>query len=108
MFCQLSGINAILYYLKDIFAMAGATGISGDLQAIVVRAVNLVGTPAAMLMVDRVGRRKLLLSGTAGLVLCLAGVPVIFLRHKYMNLLLWCHIGHPSCALRFRRAPLSG
>lgn len=97
MFCQLSGINAILYYLNDIFATAGATRISGDLQAVVVGAVNLVGTLAAMSIIDRVGRRKLLLTGTAGLVVCLAAVSAIFYTHKHMNLLVWCLIAYILC-----------
>ncbi|MGB9148606.1 MAG: sugar porter family MFS transporter [Acidobacteriaceae bacterium] len=97
MFCQLSGINAILYYLNDIFATAGATKISGDLQAVVVGAVNLVGTLAAMSIIDRVGRRKLLLTGTAGLVVCLAAVSAIFMTHKHMNWLVWCLIAYILC-----------
>ncbi|HEV2325291.1 MAG TPA: sugar porter family MFS transporter [Terracidiphilus sp.] len=97
MFCQLSGINAILYYLNDIFALAGATKISGDLQAVAVGAMNLVGTLAAMSIIDRVGRRKLLLTGTAGLVGCLAGVSAIFLTHRHMDWLLWFLIAYIFC-----------
>lgn len=97
MFCQLSGINAILYYLNDIFALAGATKISGDVQAIVVGAMNLVGTLAAMSIIDRVGRRKLLLTGTVGLVGCLAGISAIFLTHRHMNWLLWFLIAYILC-----------
>ncbi len=63
MFCQLSGINAILYYLNDIFALAGATKVSGALQAVAVGATNLVATLAAMSVIDQFGRRKLLLAG---------------------------------------------
>ena len=44
MFNQLSGINAILYYLNDIFAKAGFTKVSGDLQAVAVGATNLMFT----------------------------------------------------------------
>ena len=97
MFCQLSGINAILYYLNDIFALAGATKISGDVQAIVVGAMNLVGTLAAMSIIDRVGRRKLLLTGTVGLVGCLAGIATIFLTHRHMDWLLWFLIAYILC-----------
>ena len=66
MFCQLSGINAILYYLNDIFALAGATKVSGALQAVAVGATNLVATLAAMSVIDLFGRRKLLLTGLRG------------------------------------------
>src|SRR6185437_11464116 len=74
MFCQLSGINAILYYLNDIFAMAGASKISGDLQAVAVGATNLVATLLAMTVIDRFGRKKLLLVGTVGLTICLSAI----------------------------------
>ena len=48
MFSQLTGINAVLYYLNDIFAFAGASRISANLQAIAVGATNLVATLLAM------------------------------------------------------------
>ena len=59
-FNQLSGINAILYYLNDIFAQAGFSRVSGDIQAVadwrhqpycgcVVRAMSII---------DRVGREN--------------------------------------------------
>jgi sugar porter (SP) family MFS transporter len=74
MFCQLSGINAVLYYLNDIFSLAGATKVSGALQAVAVGATNLVATLVAMSVIDQFGRRKLLLTGTAGLTVCLSAV----------------------------------
>ena len=97
MFCQLSGINAILYYLNDIFAMAGATGVSGNLQAVAVGAMNLVGTLAAMSIIDKVGRRKLLLTGTVGLVICLLGIAEIFITHQHMNWLVWLLMAYIAC-----------
>ncbi len=89
MFCQLSGINAILYYLNDIFALAGASKVSGDLQAVAVGAANLVATLLAMSVIDKVGRKKLLLFGTAGLALCLSAVSYVFLTHKHLDWLVW-------------------
>ena len=88
MFCQLSGINAILYYLNDIFALAGASKVSGDLQAVAVGAANLVATLLAMSVIDKVGRKKLLLFGTAGLALCLSAVAYVFLTHKHLDWLV--------------------
>lgn len=44
MFNQLSGINAVLYYLNDIFARAGFSKFSGDLQAVAIGATNLIFT----------------------------------------------------------------
>ena len=97
MFCQLSGINAILYYLNDIFALAGANKMSGNLQAVAVGAMNLVATLAAMAVIDRIGRKKLLLIGTSGLVLCLAGVSAIFLTHRHMDWLVWLLMAYIAC-----------
>lgn len=89
MFCQLSGINAILYYLNDIFAMAGASKVSGNLQAVAVGAANLIATLLAMSVIDKFGRKKLLLFGTAGLALCLSVVSYVFLTHKHLDWLVW-------------------
>jgi sugar porter (SP) family MFS transporter len=77
MFCQLSGINAVLYYLNDIFTLAGATKVSGALQAVAVGATNLVATLAAMSVIDQFGRKKLLLIGTVGLAICLTAVAYV-------------------------------
>jgi MFS transporter, SP family, arabinose:H+ symporter len=94
MFNQLSGINAILYYLNDIFARAGFSKVSGDLQAVAIGATNLLFTLLAMSIIDRVGRKKLLLIGSVGTAICLAGVAYIFLAHQYDRFLVWLLIGY--------------
>src|SRR5206468_2242690 len=66
MFNQLSGINAILYYLNDIFAYAGFSKVSGDLEPVVIGATNLILTAIAMSVIDRIGRQTLLLIGSGG------------------------------------------
>ena len=60
MFNQLSGINAILYYLNDIFAYAGFNKVSSDLQAVAIGATNLMFTMLAMSVIDRLGRKTLI------------------------------------------------
>jgi len=90
MFNQLSGINAVLYYLNDIFAKAGFTKVSSDLQAVAVGATNLLFTIIAMSIIDKVGRRKLLLIGAIGTALAQAGVAAIFFAGTHQNLLVWC------------------
>jgi len=95
MFNQLSGINAILYYLNQIFAQAGFNKVSSDLQAVAIGATNLVFTMIAMTLIDRIGRKKLLLTGAVGTALCLAGVAYVFLSHSHENILvalLVCYI----------------
>ncbi|HEY1725889.1 MAG TPA: sugar porter family MFS transporter [Steroidobacteraceae bacterium] len=88
MFNQLSGINAILYYLGDIFSAAGFSGMSADLQSIAVGATNLIATLIAMTLIDRVGRRMLLLIGAIGTALAQAGVAVVMALSSGRALLL--------------------
>ncbi len=88
-FNQLAGINAILYYLNNIFASAGFTQMSGDLQAIAIGATNLVFTLLGMTLIDRLGRKTLLLIGAAGTAACLAGVAYVFLTNSHQSALLW-------------------
>lgn len=94
LFNQLAGINAILYYLNDIFARAGFSKVSSDLQAVAIGATNLVFTMIAMSLIDRVGRKMLLLIGSVGTASCLAGVAWIFLTHHHEELLVWLLIGY--------------
>jgi len=89
MFNQLSGINAILYYLNDIFERAGFSRVSSDMQAVIIGLTNLIFTMIGMSMIDRVGRKKLLLTGAVGTGLCLAGVASIFATGLHGELLLW-------------------
>jgi SP family arabinose:H+ symporter-like MFS transporter len=94
MFNQLSGINAILYYLNDIFAAAGYSKISGDLQAVAIGAMNLVATLFGMTLIDKLGRKTLLLVGSVGTALCLAGVAEIFYTQTHQNYLLWLLVAY--------------
>ncbi|HEX8764813.1 MAG TPA: sugar porter family MFS transporter, partial [Candidatus Acidoferrum sp.] len=93
MFNQLSGINAILYYLNSIFAFAGFSKVSSDLQSVAVGATNLVFTVIAMSVIDKLGRKTLLLVGSVGTCLSLAGVAGIFLTNRHEDLLVWMLIG---------------
>jgi sugar porter (SP) family MFS transporter len=82
-FNQLSGINAILYYLPDIFMHAGFNKVSSNLQSVAIGATNLIFTVVAMSLIDKIGRKILLLIGAAGTASCLAGVAAIFLTHRH-------------------------
>jgi len=93
MFNQLSGINAVLYYLNDIFRQAGFSKVSGDLQAVAIGATNLLFTILAMSVIDRIGRRTMLLVGSVGTAVSLAGVAAIFAMHSHQNLLVWLLVG---------------
>jgi len=94
MFNQLSGINAILYYLNYIFEKAGFSKVSGDLQAVAVGSMNLVATLLAMTVIDKIGRKPLLLIGSVGTALCLFGVSAIFFSNQHQAALVWLLVAY--------------
>ncbi len=94
MFNQLAGINAILYYLNDIFAHAGFGKLSSGLQAVAVGATNLLFTMIGMAVIDKVGRKVLLLIGAVGTAVCLGGVSAIFAMGRYQHFLLWLLVAY--------------
>jgi sugar porter (SP) family MFS transporter len=96
MFNQLSGINAILYYLNDIFAAAGFSKISGELQSVAIGGMNLAATLSAMTVIDRIGRKTLLLIGSVGTAACLAGVARVFFTQSHQSYLLWLLVAYIS------------
>ncbi|MGA9245481.1 MAG: sugar porter family MFS transporter, partial [Silvibacterium sp.] len=93
MFNQLSGINAILYYVNDIFAAGGFSSLSADKQAVIIGGMNLVATLLAMSVIDKLGRKTLLLIGSVGTAVCLAGVAAIFLSNSHQSDLVWLLVG---------------
>src|SRR5260370_34027478 len=64
MFNQLSGINAILYYLNYIFERAGFSKVSGDLQAVAGGAVHLVATRLPSTGIAKIWAKPLLFIGS--------------------------------------------
>jgi sugar porter (SP) family MFS transporter len=64
---QITGINAILYYAPRIFERAGFERISAIGQSTIVGLVNMLFTIVAILLVDKVGRKPLLLIAAAGM-----------------------------------------
>jgi sugar porter (SP) family MFS transporter len=88
-FNQLAGINAILYYLNNIFAAAGFSQVSSDQQAIAIGATNLLFTMVGMSLIDKLGRKTLLLIGAVGCSACLSGVAWVFGTHSHSGALLW-------------------
>jgi SP family xylose:H+ symportor-like MFS transporter len=81
-FNQLSGINAILYYAPDIFRMAGAGNNAAALQSVVVGLVNLITTMIALTVIDKIGRRKLMLVGSIGYLISLGALALVFTIYK--------------------------
>ena len=87
-FNQFSGINPILYYLNSIFEKAGFSKTSGDLQSVAIGATNLIFTLVAMSIIDKVGRKLLLLIGSVGTCVCLSLTAFLFYTGLHQNLLV--------------------
>lgn len=81
-FNQLSGINAILYYSKRIFESAGYEGSASLLNSVGLGVVNLVFTIVGMMLIDRVGRRKLLIVGSFGYIATLSATAWAFYTQR--------------------------
>ena len=73
-FQQITGINAVLYYLPTIFARTGGGLESAFHQAAIVGGVNFVMTIVAMRWIDRLGRKPLLVVGTGGMAAALLAI----------------------------------
>lgn len=78
MFNQLSGINAVMYFAPRIFEMAGTGEETALLQTVAVGGTNLMFTLFAMSIIDKVGRKKLMIAGSLGYILSLATAAVTF------------------------------
>ncbi|MCB9051297.1 MAG: sugar porter family MFS transporter [Lewinellaceae bacterium] len=77
-FTQLQGINAIMYYAPEIFKEVGTGTNSAFLQTVIVGVINVLFTFVAIWLVDRVGRKALLLFGGAGMGISLGIVGMAF------------------------------
>ncbi|WP_215223480.1 sugar porter family MFS transporter [Echinicola shivajiensis] len=71
MFNQLSGINAIIYFAPRVFEMAGIDAESALLSTIGIGAVNMIATMLGLYLIDRIGRKKLMLIGSIGYIFSL-------------------------------------
>jgi SP family galactose:H+ symporter-like MFS transporter len=69
---QFAGINAVLYYVPSVMEQTGLDASDSILSSVIVGAVNVVATVAAFPLVDRLGRRPLLLASLAGMLVSLA------------------------------------
>ncbi|MBC13747.1 MAG: MFS transporter [Rhodothermaceae bacterium] len=82
-FNQLSGINAIIYYAPRIFEMTGLGEAAALLSSAGVGLVNLVFTMLGLVVIDRFGRRSLMLVGSVGLIAALATVAWAFMTETF-------------------------
>jgi len=77
-FNQMSGIDAVIYFTPRVFELAGINTQAAFLQSAGVGLVNLVFTMAGLYLIDRIGRKKLMLIGSVGYIISLAAVAFAF------------------------------
>ena len=83
MFNQFSGINAILYYAPRMFELAGVSAADSMFQPIFIGLTNGLFTVLGMVLIDRVGRKKLLITGSIGMSIVLGLVSRTFYLHSF-------------------------
>ncbi|MCB1128251.1 MAG: sugar porter family MFS transporter, partial [Verrucomicrobiae bacterium] len=74
---QVTGINVFLYFGAEIFKQIGANVDAALIQQVVVGAANLLFTVFAIVTVDRLGRKPLMVVGAAGMGACLVGMGIV-------------------------------
>ena len=85
-FNQLAGINAIMIYAPRVFEMAGFGTNASLLQSISIGATNLLFTFVALFLIDKYGRRTLLMAGSVGMVFFLGMLSKAFFTENYSEL----------------------
>lgn len=83
MFNQLVGINAIMYYAPRIFEMTGLAKDGALLQAVSIGATNMIFTILAISVIDKLGRRTLLIIGSFGMIVSLGLVAWAFATRDF-------------------------
>lgn len=87
-FQQITGINTIMYYAPKIFANVGQSDDSALLQTILIGGTNLVFTLVAMVLIDRFGRKLLIVIGSTGMMLMLAGLSALYFTNQTSGVLV--------------------
>lgn len=75
---QFIGVNAVIYYAPTILRGAGFGGSSAILASVGIGSLNVVSTITAVLLIDRLGRRPLILGGTSVMVAALVTIGILF------------------------------
>lgn len=87
-FNQLSGINFVLYYAPQILEQAGLGGSESLFNSIAIGIVNLVFTLIGVRLIDKLGRRQLIIIGSIGYIVSLIMVGICFQMELSSTLLL--------------------
>ena len=94
---QVTGINVFLYFGTEIFKKMGSETNAALLQTVVVGAVNLTFTIVAIWMVDRLGRKPLMMIGSVGMGLSLLGMGLMAYVQKTDLWVLLFILGYIAC-----------
>jgi len=95
---QVTGINVFLYFGAEIFKKMGSGTHAALLKEVIVGAVNMTFTVIAIWTVDRLGRKPLMLIGSAGMGICLAAMGFAgYLQHTTGMWLLVFILGYIAC-----------
>lgn len=84
-FNQVSGINAIIYFAPRIFELGGISAESALFSTIGIGVVNLIGTMFGLFLIDRIGRKKLMLIGSIGYIISLGLISLNFMGELRME-----------------------
>jgi len=86
LFQQITGINAVIYYTPRIFSEIGIDSSFGIFMAtLVVGIINVLSTVLSAWLLDKAGRRRLLLIGTSGMTLSLTVLSIVVLERNFFN-----------------------
>ncbi|HJR74521.1 MAG TPA: MFS transporter [Luteimonas sp.] len=80
---QATGMNSILAYVVNILSHAGLPGAVANWGDVTVKVVNALMTVVALILVDRKGRKFLLMLGSGGIVLALLAMATLFVRAEH-------------------------
>ncbi|XP_052746042.1 solute carrier family 2, facilitated glucose transporter member 1 isoform X2 [Bicyclus anynana] len=83
---QLSGINAVIFFSTDIFSSAGLSESQSQYATLGMGAMNVVMTVVSLLLVEKAGRKTLLLTGFSGMIVCSVGLCV---ANSYVTKYVW-------------------
>lgn len=81
-FSQITGINSIMYYAPVIFQSIGAGASSAVTQTAIIGGGNLIFTFVAIALIDRLGRKPLLIAGVSGMIISLTSIATAFFLQK--------------------------
>jgi MFS transporter, SP family, arabinose:H+ symporter len=82
---QFMGVNAVLYYGPSIFQQTGLSVGDSLYYQVIVGLVNFVSTILAMIVIDKIGRKKLVYYGVSGMIVSLVFIGIYFTVNKVSN-----------------------